>query len=304
MSISRAEFKELFDKSVLNITTGIPIKNIISEKLNSLTENKINPIFKTGLTDLDLAINTIEVGNLIVIAGRPSMGKTALLHTIIINSIPQNIPLAFFTFSDTIHYTTKKMMASVSGLSYREISAPKTEKTVEHIKNCVQKLADAPIFLEDFSKLTITDLKLRIHKLSHEGVKYIFIDNLQNIVYDTDDNLTEVQKQKNVVKELKDLTKYLEVAIIITANLSRRVDIRGGDKRPILSDIRDYSSLEYFADIIIFIYRAENYGLTEDENGYSTKDKAELIIAKNRNGRQAVIDVKFLPKLTYFKDIN
>jgi len=176
----------------------------------------------------------------------------------------------------------------------------------EQLLHKTNKLSDAPIFIDDTPALSILELRAKSRRLvSQHGVKLIIIDYLQLMTGDTSKNAGGNREQEiaSISRALKGIAKELKVPVIALSQLSRAVETRGGDKKPQLSDLRESGSIEQDADMVMFLYRPEYYGITEDENGMPLNGIGELIIAKHRNGKTDTVNLKFIGKFTKFTDV-
>ncbi len=170
----------------------------------------------------------------------------------------------------------------------------------------VKALETAPLFIDDTPSLSIFDLRAKARRLaSQHNIKMIIIDYLQLMTAGgTQKGGNREQEISTISRNLKALAKELNVPVIALSQLSRAVETRGGSKRPILSDLRESGAIEQDADMVLFLYRPEYYGLTEDEEGNSTAGIAEVIIAKHRNGELATVPLKFVGKFVKFQDLD
>src|SRR5690606_38817727 len=164
-----------------------------------------------------------------------------------------------------------------------------------------EKIIDLPLFIDDTAELSIANLRSKAYKLKvQHGIKFIVIDYLQLMTAKGSGN--REQEISAISRGLKKIAKELNMPIIALSQLSRSVETRGGDKRPSLSDLRESGAIEQDADIVMFLYRAEYYGITEDQDGNSTAGLGELIIAKHRNGALDSVFMKFIGKYTDFRE--
>ena len=166
----------------------------------------------------------------------------------------------------------------------------------------IKKLADAPLFIDDTPALSIFELRAKCRRLkSQHDIKMVIIDYLQLMTTGGNEGNRE-QEISSISRSIKSIAKELGVPIIALSQLSRAVETRGGEKRPMLSDLRESGAIEQDADMVMFIYRPAYYGITEDDDGLPTDDLAELILAKHRNGSLDTVKLKFQGNLAKFSN--
>jgi replicative DNA helicase len=170
----------------------------------------------------------------------------------------------------------------------------------------IDKLSNAPIFIDDTPGLSIFDFRAKCRRLkAQHNVELIIIDYLQLMsAKDGKGYGNREQEISTISRSIKEIAKELNVPIIALAQLSRAVESRGGEKRPMLSDLRESGAIEQDADIVSFIYRPETYGLTANDNGDSTQGLAEIIIAKHRNGQTGRVNLRFVPEFARFENLH
>ena len=216
----------------------------------------------------------------VVIAGRPAMGKTQLLvHWA--NQIAKKQTVVYHSLDGTISEITNRFLTNETGIRLNTLQENKLEpselKLLEVSKNTFK---DKSLFLLDFSIKSMVQLKEYYKVLVEEhGVEVIFLDYIQ--LFRDSRNRNREQEIASFMRNIKEIAKELNVCIFLASQLSRSVETRGGDKRPILSDLRESGAIEEFADKVFFVYRPEYYGLLINEEGESTINQVELIIAKN-----------------------
>ncbi len=264
----------------------------------------------SGLTSLDRVTGGFTNGELIIIAARPSMGKSSLLNTFALNAgVRIHRPIAIFSLEVSKGQFMKNLVSGEAEVNNEKLKNPKTldKDDWEKINQATSNINEAPIFIDDTPGLSIFELKAKARRLKEKhNIQLIIIDYLQLMT-------TGLEKEKGnreqeisfISRNLKSLAKDLNIPVIALSQLSRLVEGRGGEKKPMLSDLRESGAIEQDADVIIFPHRPEYYGIVEDAGGNSTKGLAELIIAKNRNGRVSKdeIYVRFQGMYTKFSDI-
>jgi replicative DNA helicase len=179
----------------------------------------------------------------------------------------------------------------------------------EQLVHKTAKLTEAPIFIDDTPALSILELRAKCRRLkAQHDIKLIIIDYLQLMSGDSTKSGggggNREQEIASISRALKNIAKELSVPVIALSQLSRAVETRGGDKRPQLSDLRESGSIEQDADMVMFLYRPEYYGITEDESGMAMQGVGEVIIAKHRNGSLDTVQLKFIGKYTKFADLD
>ena len=256
---------------------------------------------------LDRMTGGWQKGDLIVIAARPSMGKTALAMNVVRNAaIDFGVPVAFFSLEMSAIQLTERLISSEAGIEREALRRGSTsQRDLERLaEEPVQRLIRAPIFIDDTPALSIMDLRAKARRIcSKHKVQLIVVDYLQLMRAEERRQLQGNREQEiaSISRMLKALAKELNLPVIAVSQLSRQTEQRT-DKRPQLSDIRESGAIEQDADLVAFLYRPEYYGITEDEMGHSTKGRTELIIAKHRNGPIGQVWLQFVAEFTRFVD--
>lgn len=254
----------------------------------------------TGYELLDRITGGWQKTDLIIIAARPGMGKTAFLLSAALNSsIRFQIPTAVFSLEMSSKQLMARAISSESDVVNERIFKNYfNDEELSRMKQAAsKKIAQAPLYIDDTPAITIYEFRARARRLVHEkGVKQIYVDYLQLMNGDHGGNRD--QEIGSISRGLKRVAKELNVPVIALAQLSRGVETRGGDKRPQLSDLRESGSIEQDADIVAFLYRAEYYKITELADGRSSQSVMEIILAKHRNGSLDTIPLKFIGKFT------
>jgi replicative DNA helicase len=260
----------------------------------------------SGFTELDRVTSGWQPADLVIIAARPAMGKTALVLSLTRNmAVEFNRPVAVFSLEMSSLQLVNRLIASETELSAEKLKKGQLEEHEFHQLNAkIGKLAEAPIFIDDTPALTIFELRAKARRLkAQHNIQLIIVDYLQ-LMHAGGDNSRGNREQEisTISRSLKSIAKELSIPIIALSQLSRAVETRGGDKKPQLSDLRESGAIEQDADMVMFIHRPEYYGLTEDANGNSTQGMAELIIAKHRNGPVTSVNLRFIGNLAKFTD--
>ncbi|MEA1785424.1 replicative DNA helicase [Arenibacter sp. GZD96] len=263
----------------------------------------------SGFTKLDKLTSGWQPSDLIIVAARPGMGKTALTLSMARNmAVNSDIPVAFFSLEMSSVQLITRLISSETGLSSEKLRTGKLEKHEwQQLSVKVKSLESAPLLIDDTPSLSIFDLRAKARRLaSQHGIKLIIIDYLQLMTAGgSQKGGNREQEISTISRNLKALAKELNVPIIALSQLSRAVETRGGSKRPILSDLRESGAIEQDADIVSFIYRPEYYKIDEwdDEERSPTTGQAEFIVAKHRNGGLDNIRLKFIGNLGKFDNL-
>lgn len=260
----------------------------------------------SGFTDLDRLTSGWQKSDMIVLAARPGMGKTAFVLSMARNSAIQfQQPLAIFSLEMSNVQLVKRLMAMETGISSEKLRKGfSSDEDWKQLNDRIGQLTEAPIFIDDTPALSVFELraKCRRMKMQHD-IQLVIIDYLQLMTAGTKGGNRE-QEISTISRSIKEIAKELNIPIIALSQLSRSVETRGGDKRPMLSDLRESGAIEQDADMVCFIYRPEYYGLVEDENGMPTDGIGEIIVAKHRNGSLDTVRLKFVKELTKFDNID
>jgi len=264
----------------------------------------------SGFTEVDKLTSGWQPSDLIIIAARPGMGKTALTLSMARNiAVQHNIPVAFFSLEMSSVQLITRLISSETGLSSEKLRTGNLEKHEwEQLNVKVKGLETAPLFIDDTPSLSIFDLRAKARRLSSQhGIKLIMIDYLQLMTAGGSQKGFGNREQEisTISRNLKALAKELSIPVIALSQLSRAVETRGGSKRPLLSDLRESGAIEQDADIVSFIYRPEYYKIEEwdDDERSPTDGQAEFIIAKHRNGGLDEIRLKFIGHLGKFDNL-
>ena len=264
----------------------------------------------SGFTRLDRLSSGWQPSDLIIIAARPGMGKTALTLSMARNiAIQAEMPVAFFSLEMSSIQLITRLISSETGLSSEKLRTGKLEEHEwEQLNVKVKDLEKAPLYIDDTPSLSIFDLRAKARRLASQyGIKLLIIDYLQLMTAGgSQKGGNREQEISTISRNLKALAKELNIPVIALSQLSRAVETRGGSKRPLLSDLRESGAIEQDADIVSFIYRPEYYKIEEwdDEERTPTEGQAELIIAKHRNGGLDNIRLKFIGHLGKFDNLD
>ncbi|MCD0472189.1 replicative DNA helicase [Flavobacterium sp. JAS] len=266
---------------------------------------------ETGFHNLDKLTSGWQPSDLIIIAARPAMGKTAFVLSMARNiAIQYGHGVALFSLEMASVQLITRLISSETGLSSEKLRTGKLEPHEwEMLSTKVKNLEKAPLFIDDTPSLSIFDLRAKCRRLvSQHGIKIIIIDYLQLMTAGGNNKGGGNREQEisTISRNLKALAKELNVPVIALSQLSRAVETRGSSKRPLLSDLRESGAIEQDADIVSFLYRPEYYKIEEwdDDEASPTAGQAEIMIAKHRNGGIENIRLKFIGHLGKFDNLD
>ncbi|MDR2000054.1 MAG: replicative DNA helicase [Zoogloeaceae bacterium] len=297
------EIAEAGAKSVQGFETITPLLGQVVDRIQTLYD-KENPSditgVPTGFHDLDKLTSGLQAGDMIVVAGRPSMGKTAFALNIAEHvGVEQHLPVAIFSLEMSGPQIATRMLSSVGRIDQTKTRTGRlSDEDWDKMTVALGKLHDAPIHIDETGALNVTDLRARARRLHRQCGKLglIVIDYLQLMsgnVSSSENRATEISE---ISRSIKALAKELEVPIIALSQLSRKVEERN-DKRPLMSDLRESGAIEQDADIILMMYREEYYKPDTSDKGI-----AEVIIGKHRNGPTGMVKLTFLGEYTQFQN--
>jgi replicative DNA helicase len=252
----------------------------------------------TPFEDLDSLTSGFQKSDLIIVAGRPGMGKTSFaLNLGQYLALKEKIPVGVFSLEMSSEQLVTRLLCSEARIDSNKLRRGYL-KSNEYAELAIVAgyLAEAPIFIDDSAGLSTLELRAKARRLKAEhNIGMIIIDYLQLV--SVKERVENRQQQISLISRgLKALAKELEIPVIALSQLSRAVESRGGDKRPMLSDLRESGSIEQDADVVLFLYRPEVY-----ENSDENRGKAELIIGKQRNGPTGTVNLTFIDSCTRFE---
>jgi replicative DNA helicase len=262
----------------------------------------------SGFTELDRVTSGWQRSDLIILAARPGMGKTAFVLSLARNAAVQfGKPIALFSLEMSSVQLVNRLISSETELPAEKLKKGNlAQHEWEQLHAKIGKLTEAPIYIDDTPALSIFELRAKCRRLkAQRDIQMIIIDYLQLMTAGGGEKNGGNREQEisSISRALKSIAKELNVPIIALSQLSRAVEQRGGDKRPQLSDLRESGAIEQDADMVMFIYRPEYYQLTEDAEGNSLMGVAQIIIAKHRNGSLKDVSLRFIDKLAKFTDL-
>ncbi|GHN02763.1 replicative DNA helicase [Cytophagales bacterium WSM2-2] len=283
------------------------MKSLMYRAIQELQEKKNHKDGLTGIPSgfsrLDRVTSGWQRSDLVIIAARPGMGKTAFIVSALRNAaVDFNHAVAIFSLEMASLQLVNRLISAEAELESEKIKKGNlAEFEWQQLVHKTNRLSSAPIFIDDTPALSILELRAKCRRLKAEhNIQLIVIDYLQLMKGESGGN--REQEIASISRALKGIAKELNVPVIALSQLSRGVETRGGDKRPQLSDLRESGSIEQDADIVMFLYRPEYYKITEYEDGTPSQGVAEVIIAKHRNGSLENVRLKFIGKFTKFAD--
>lgn len=260
----------------------------------------------SGFTGLDRVTSGWQKADLVIIAARPGMGKTAFMLSALRNAaVEHGHPVAIFSLEMASVQLTNRLISAEAELEGEKVKKGNlADHEWEQLMHKTAQLSQAPIYIDDTPALSIFELRAKCRRLkAKHDIQLIVVDYLQLMSGESIKGAgNREQEIASISRSLKSIAKELNVPVIVGSQLSRAVETRGGNKRPQLSDLRESGSIEQDADMVLFLYRPEYYGMTEDETGNPTQGMAEVIVAKHRNGALDSTMLKFIGKYTKFAD--
>lgn len=309
--LDRAE-QNLFAVSESNLRRNYEdMQSLVTDAIKVIEEGKDNEGhlrgIPSGFTDLDRVTNGWQKSDLIIIAARPGMGKTAFVLSMARNCvIDHNKAVAFFSLEMSSIQLVTRLISSETQLSADKLKKGNLEAHEwEQLHAKIAPLTDAKLLIDDTPALTVFELRAKCRRLkAQHNIDMVIIDYLQLMSGSGDNKGNREQEISMISRSLKALAKELEIPVIALSQLSRAVETRGGSKKPILSDLRESGAIEQDADMVMFIYRPEYYKIDQDEAGNSMAGIAEICIAKHRNGALKDVQLRFIDKFAKFADLD
>jgi replicative DNA helicase len=255
----------------------------------------------TGFTDLDKLTGGMQPSDLVILAGRPSMGKTAVALNLACNAAMGGSPVGFFSLEMSSEQLVTRLISSIGGFDNHAIRTGRLKPTDwPRLTEALGRLTKLPVYIDDSSSITVLELRSKARRMAQlHGVKTIIVDYLQLM---SSHGRVENRQQEisQISRSLKALAKDLDVTVLALSQLSRAVESRGGDHRPMLSDLRESGAIEQDADMVVFVYRQEYY----EQDNPEVANLAELIIAKQRNGPIGTVKLHFDRRFTRFSNLS
>ena len=301
------------EREVSSIATALQ-SALLEAEIAYKADGKLSGL-TTGLTALDKSISGLHHSDLIIIAGRPAMGKTTLAMNIAFNAANAILygranekykgAVAFFSLEMSASQLAARVLSSQSKVpasSMREGNL--TDEDFLKMSQYSAAIGKVPLFIDDTPGMSVPMIRTRARRLARKcgGIALIVIDYLQLMTAGADMRGNREQEVSMISRQLKIIAKELNIPVIALSQLNRGVEARP-DKKPMLSDLRESGSIEQDADMVMFIHRPEKYGIMEDNEGNSMKGIATIIIAKHRNGAVGEVNLRFRAELTLFEDL-
>ncbi len=259
----------------------------------------------SGFTSIDRITSGWQRTDLVIIAARPSMGKTAFVLSMARNmAVDHNRSVAVFSLEMSSIQLVNRLISAETELGSDKIKTGRLENYEwEHLNRKISSLEKSPIFIDDTPALSIFEFRAKCRRLKMQhDIQVVIVDYLQLMTSGLEGRGSREQEVSTISRSLKAIAKELDIPILALSQLNRSVESREG-KRPQLSDLRESGAIEQDADIVMFIHRPEYYGITEDESGNSLMGVAEIIIAKHRNGATGDVHLAFKKELAKFSDM-
>ena len=303
-SITELNLKRSYATMSNLVTKAIKQIESLKDKKDGLTG------VPSGFVELDRVTSGWQKSDLVIVAARPGMGKTAFTLSMARNAAVQfNQPVAIFSLEMSNLQLVNRLISAET-----ELPAEKLKKGTlapyewTQLTTKVSNLSEAPIFIDDTPGINVFELRAKCRRLKMQhNIQMIIIDYLQLMTAGSSDGKgsgNREQEISTISRALKSIAKELDVPVIALSQLSRAVETRGGNKKPMLSDLRESGAIEQDADMVIFIYRPEYYDILVDEDGNSTEGVGELIVAKHRNGALKTVRVQFIGQYAKFGNLD
>ncbi|TKG94801.1 replicative DNA helicase [Puteibacter caeruleilacunae] len=303
------------ESSVFKVSEGnikketVPIKPVLKEAVDLIEEagKKDDGLsgVPSGFTALDRITSGWQKTDLVIIAARPAMGKTAFVLSMARNmAVEHKQAVAVFSLEMSSIQLVNRLIAAESELGAEKIKKGKlADWEWQQLNEKIKNFDDAPVFIDDTPALSIFEFRAKCRRLKMQhGLAIVIVDYLQLMTAGGDNRGSREQEVSMISRSLKAIAKELDVPILALSQLNRSVESREG-KKPQLSDLRESGAIEQDADMVLFIHRPDYYGITADENGNSLIGIAEIIIAKHRNGAVGEIPLRFKKEMAQFKDL-
>ncbi|MDD4028319.1 MAG: replicative DNA helicase [Caldisericia bacterium] len=303
---------ELMDQAealVMGISEGIkplnfvPIREVVSEVFTKIEKSQSLETIETGVMtnyrDLDEITNGFQKSDLIILAARPSIGKTSLAMNFAVNIALKDIPVALFSLEMSKIQIVERVLASHTEINLQKFRNPKllNDSDQERIVNSVNVLYETPIFIDDSPDVSVLDVRSKARRLQAEHKDFIIIIDYLQLMHSQERVENRVQEISKITRQMKNLARELRIPILLLSQLSRDIE-RRQDKKPILSDLRESGSIEQDADLVMFLHRNTNPNQEDDTN---EMPEVKLIVAKHRNGPTGTVNLLFDKRYTKFR---
>lgn len=288
------------------------LKDVLVATVHEIEENKNKKDDLTGVLSGYVPLDKLTSGwqktDLIILAARPSVGKTAFALNLAMNAAMNSAkpyPVAVFSLEMGAGQIVKRMLSAITEVPMESITRGRMEEhEFVQLTQRMNKLAKAPIYLDDQAALNIFELRAKARRLKQRhDIQLIIIDYLQLMQANTDKGGNREQEISKISRDLKALAKELDIPIIALSQLNRSVESRKESKVPQLSDLRESGAIEQDADLVMFLYRPEYYGINNDEMGQPVAGETHIHVAKHRNGSTDTVKVRFIKEYQRFVDL-
>ncbi|MDC3252809.1 replicative DNA helicase [Crocinitomicaceae bacterium] len=304
---------DLFKIAENNMGKSVDVmQNVVREAIEEIEKAAQNTDgisgVPTGFYGLDKVTAGFQRSDMIVLAARPAMGKTAFVLSMARNTAVEfNMGVAIFSLEMSSVQLVKRLISAEARLPAEKLrKGDLREDEFQQLHSRITKLSTAPLYIDDTPGISIFDLRAKCRRLKMQyDIQMVVIDYLQLMTAGGSKGQgNREQEISSISRSIKEIAKELNIPIIALSQLSRSVEQRGGDKKPILSDLRESGAIEQDADIVSFIYRPEYYGFLQDEDGNSNAGIGEIIIAKHRNGALDNIRLRFIKEYARFENLD
>jgi len=315
-SIDVDDLLDFSESELLGIAEGnikketVRINKLMSEALHQIEEagkrdDSLSGI-PSGFTKLDRMTSGWQRSDLVIVAARPSMGKTAFVLSMARNmAVEHERPVAIFSLEMSSIQLVNRLIVAETQLASDKIRNGRLEDFEwEQLEYKIKDLDKAPLYIDDTPAISIYELRAKCRRLKQKyDIQAVIIDYLQLMTGPKENMGSREQEVSTISRSLKSVAKELNIPIIALSQLNRSVEMRSGNKRPQLSDLRESGAIEQDADLVLFIHRPEYYGIETDEAGNSLRGIAEIIVAKHRNGPVGDVRLKFIRDFAKFADL-
>jgi replicative DNA helicase len=297
---------------VVNASLGRDVQDIASIVAKRFKEYQVKTDgnmtgIGTGWTDLNKLTNGWQKSDLVIIAARPGMGKTSfVLQTLKSAAVEHQKPVAIFSLEMSSEQLVDRLISMETEVDNQKIKRKDiSQSEISHMMSKITKLVNSKFLIDDTPGLSLLQLRAKAKRLKQKyDIGMLAIDYLQLMSGERKSGSNREQEISEISRGLKCIAKELNIPVLALSQLSRSVETRGGDKIPMLSDLRESGSIEQDADMVMFLYRPEYYGYEQDDEGNSLKGIAEVHIAKNRHGALDKVSLRFSGKTTSFHDLS
>lgn len=280
------------------------ITRAVLQKTEAIRTGQATPGIPTGFAGIDDKLGGLVPGEVYVIAARPGMGKTAFVMSVARKVAKSGRKVGVFSMEMSSEQLVQRLISQACGVPLGIVQNPKqaSQQDYSSIQAGAAQIAELPIVIDDDGGYSISKMRGKARAMRREGVEVLVVDYIQLMSGSDKKGGNREQEISEISRGLKALAKELRIPILALSQLSRAVETRGGEKKPILADLRESGSIEQDAYSVIFLYRPEYYRIEENAEGESMKGIAEVIIAKNRNGALGSVLMRFYGAITAFAD--